>query len=81
MIYKPNFFIITGASPTPSLTPTLPTSLYYLNSDILFKPFATIRRYSSFLLGPKSTKPIPNVGNPTKKPSRPTISCSPPTNS
>ena len=65
----------------PSLTPTLPTSLYYLNSDILFKPFATIRRYSSFLLGPKSTKPIPNVGNPTKKPSRPTISCSPPTNS
>lgn len=67
-------------SPTLSLTHTSPINPHLPNSNMPFKISATIHRYSSFPLGPKSTKPIPNVNKPTKKPSKPTMSCSPPTN-
>ena len=74
------FFSSTGVSPTPSLTYTSPINPHLPNSNMPFKISATIRRYSFFPLGPRSTKPIPNANKPTKKPSKPTMLCSSPTN-
>lgn len=48
-------------SPTPSLTYTSPINPHLPNSNMPFKISATIRRYSFFPLGPRSTKPIPNA--------------------
>ena len=73
-------FSSTGVSPTPSLTYTSPINPHLSNSNMPFKISATIRRYSFFPLGPRSTKPIPNANKPTKKPSKPTMLCSSPTN-